>query len=45
LNRNPVGPATDNDDFNEEIHDIGNIQIDTPKEEGEILSVQTSKET
>ncbi len=45
LNRNPVGPATDDDDFNEEIQDIGNIQIDTHEEEGEILAIQTGKET
>jgi len=39
LSRNPVGPATDDDDFNEEIQDIGNTQTDTPKEEGEIIFV------
>jgi hypothetical protein len=35
----------DDDDFSEEIQDIGNTQTDTPMEEGEILFVQTSKET
>jgi hypothetical protein len=33
----------DNDDFSEEIHDSGSIQIDTHGEEGEIFSVQTGK--
>jgi hypothetical protein len=45
LSRNPVGRATDDDDFSEEIQDIGNTQTDTPKEEREILFVQTGKET
>jgi hypothetical protein len=45
LSRNPVGPATDDDDFSEEIQHIRNTQIDTPKEKGEILLVQTGKET
>jgi hypothetical protein len=39
LSRNPVGPTTNDDDFNDKIQDIGNIQTDTPEEEGEILSV------
>jgi hypothetical protein len=45
LNRNPVGPATDDDDFSEEIPDMGSSQTDTPKGEGELLFVQTGKET
>jgi hypothetical protein len=45
LSRNPVGPATDDDGFSEEIQDIESIQTDTPEEEGEILSIQTGKET
>jgi hypothetical protein len=45
LSRNPVGPAIDDDDFSEEIQDIGNIQIDTLGEEGEILFIQIGKET
>jgi len=45
LNRNPVGPATDDDDFSEEIQDIGNTLTDTPRGEGETLFVQTGKET
>ncbi len=43
LSRNPVRPATDDDDFSEEIQDIGNSLTDTPKGEGEALFVQTSK--
>jgi hypothetical protein len=39
LNRNPIGPTTDDDDFSEEIQDVGNIQTDTPRAEGEILSI------
>ncbi len=39
LSRNPVGPAMDDDDFSEEIQDIGNKQTDTPMGEGEILFV------
>jgi len=44
LSRNLVGPAMDDDDFCEEIQDIGNTQADTPVEEGEVLFVQTYKE-
>jgi hypothetical protein len=44
LSRNPVGPTTDDDDFNEEIQDIGNPLTDTPRGEGEALFVQTGKE-
>jgi len=45
LSRNPVGPAMDDDDFSEEIQDIGNPLTDTPRGEEEALFVQTSKET
>jgi len=45
LSRNLVGPATDDDDFSEEIQDIRNTLIDTPRGEGETLFVQTGKET
>jgi hypothetical protein len=45
LSRNPVGQATDDDDFNEEVYDIGSTLIDTPGGEGETLFVQTGKET
>jgi len=38
-----VGPITNDDDFNENIQDIGSIQIDTPRTEDEILSIQTGK--
>jgi hypothetical protein len=43
LSRNPVGQATDDDDFNEEVYDIGSTLIDTPGGEGETLFVQTGK--
>jgi len=45
LSRNLVGPATDDDDFSEEIQDIGNTLTDTPRGEGETLFVQIGKET
>jgi hypothetical protein len=45
LSRNPIGPAKDDDDFSEEIQDIGNTLTDTPRGKGEILFVQTGKET
>ncbi len=45
MSRNPVGPARDNDDFCEEIQDIRNAHTDTPVEEGELLLVQTCRET
>jgi hypothetical protein len=45
FNRNPMGLATNDDDFNEEIQDIASIQINTLEAEGEILSIQISKET
>jgi len=44
LSRNLVGPATDDDDFSEEIQDIEITLTDTPKGEGETLFVQTGKE-
>jgi len=43
LSRNLVGPTTNDDDFNEEIQDIGIILTDTSRGEGETLFVQTSK--
>jgi len=43
LSRNLVGPATNDDDFSEEIQDIGNIQTDTHGAKDEILFVQTGK--
>jgi len=39
LNRNPVGLATDDDDFSEEIQDIGITLTNTPRGEGETLFV------
>jgi hypothetical protein len=45
LSRNPVGPATNDDDFSEEIQDIGNTLTDTPRGEGETFFVETGKET
>jgi len=45
LSRNPIGPTTDDDDFSEEIQDIGNPLIDTLRGEGEALFVRTGKET
>jgi hypothetical protein len=43
LNKNPVGQATDDDDFGEEIQDIGSSPTDTSKREGEALLIQTSE--
>jgi len=41
LSRNPVGSAVeDDDDFCEEIQDIGNAQTNTHWEEGKFLFVQ-----
>jgi len=45
LSRNPVGHATDDDDFNEEIQDIGNPSTNTSKGKGETLFVRTVEET
>jgi hypothetical protein len=44
LSRNPVGPAMEDDDFCEEIQDIGNAQIDTHMEKGKLLFIQTGTE-
>jgi len=44
LSRNPVGPANEDDDFCEEIQDVGNAQIDTHVEEGRLLVVRTGTE-
>jgi hypothetical protein len=45
LSKNLMGPATDDDDFNEKIQDIGSIRTYTHGAEDEILSIQTGKET
>jgi uncharacterized protein YcaQ len=39
LSRNPVGQATDDDDFSEEIQDIGTMQDDSIGTTGRIFSV------
>jgi len=44
LSRNPAGPAKEDDDFCEEIQDIGDAQANTHTEEGRFLVVQTSTE-
>ncbi len=45
LSRNPVGSATNDDDFGEEIQDLANTQADLNKVEEELLCVQTGEET
>ncbi len=45
LNRNPIGQATDDDDFNEEIQDFGAMQDDSMDTTGRILSIQYGKES
>jgi len=45
LSRNPVGQATDDDDFNEKIQDLGSPVTDTSKKEKETLFVQTGEDT
>ncbi len=45
LNRNPVGQATDDDDFSEEIQDIGTMQDDSIETTGRIFSVQYGKDS
>ncbi len=37
-----MGQATDDDDFNEKIRDIGIVQADTQKTKAKIFSIQTS---
>jgi hypothetical protein len=44
LSKNLIGPTTDDDDLSEEIQDIGSIQTNTPRAEGEILFVHIGKE-
>ncbi len=44
LSRNPVGSAVEDDDFSEEIQDVGNAQTDTHLEEGRLLFIQTGTE-
>ncbi len=45
LSRNPVGSATDDDDFGEEVQDVVDAQVDVPGEEKEVLCVQSGQET
>jgi len=45
LSRNPMGLATDDDDFSEEIQDIRTIQADTPKTKEDIFFVQTGEDS
>jgi len=45
LSRNPVGPAVDDDDFNEEIQDIASAQADASRGDEEFLCIRTGKET
>jgi hypothetical protein len=44
LSRNPTGPAKEDDDFCEEIQDIGDAQASTHIEEGRLLVVQNGTE-
>ncbi len=44
LSRNPIGPATNDDDFNEEIQDIVSAQADASRRDEEFLCIRTSKE-
>jgi hypothetical protein len=45
LSRNPVGQATDDDDFSEEIQDIGTVQDDSTETIGRIFSIQYGKDS
>jgi len=45
LSRNPVGSATNDDDFGAEIQDIAGIPADEPKEYGELFCVKVGEET
>jgi hypothetical protein len=38
-----VGPATNDEDFSEKIQDIGSVQVDMPRVEDKIFSIQNSK--
>ncbi len=43
LSKNPVGAAIDDDNFNEEIQDIGSVQANTHGVDDQIFFIQTSK--
>ncbi len=44
MSRNPTGPAKEDNDFCEEIQDIGDTQAGTHTEEGRLLVIQTGTE-
>jgi len=44
LSRNPVGLAVEDDDFCEEVQDVGSAQTDTQLEEEKLLFVRTGTE-
>jgi len=44
LSRNPVGLAVEDDDFCEEVQDVGSAQTDTQLEEERLLFVRTGTE-
>jgi hypothetical protein len=43
LSRNPVGQATDDDDFSEEIRDVGTMQSNATKSAGMVFSALYGK--
>jgi hypothetical protein len=43
LSKNPVGPATDDNDFNEEIQDIASTRADASRGNEEFFCVRTGK--
>jgi hypothetical protein len=45
LSKNLAGQATNDDDFSEEIQDVGSPLTDTSKREGETLFVRTGEKT
>ncbi len=45
LSRNPVGQATNDDDFSEEIQDIGAVQTDAHEAAEKVFSVQYGKDS
>ncbi len=45
LSKNPVGQATDDDDFNEEIQDIGIMQTEAHETTEKVFSVQYGKDS
>ncbi len=45
LSRNPVGQATDDDDFSEKIQDIESVQVNTPETKENIFSIQIGEDS